>query len=88
MTKRNLLKIAVCGMVVFNTVAVTVFATQRKEPAHALILKNLEALTNAKSEEGKKTCYYINVWSPDAPLKLSCSTCSYTYGYGQPGEGC
>lgn len=88
MTKKNLLKLAVCGFVVSNTIVVTVFATQQKDPTHALLMKNIEALTDVKSEEGNKTCYHINVWASDAPLQLSCSTCTYRYGYGQPGKGC
>lgn len=90
MTKKNLLRFAICGLVVSNTMAVTVFATQQKDPADALIMENIEALTNAKSEseDANHTCYHINVWSPDAPLQLSCSTCTYKYGYGQSGKGC
>jgi hypothetical protein len=54
-----------------------------------LMTKNIEALTqNEEGDDGWVTCYYVNVFTPDAPATLHCTNCTYRYGLGQPVAKC
>lgn len=55
---------------------------------NCLLFKNIEALSENESGGVWKTCYYINVYASDSPYLLSCSTCTYKYGFGRPVAQC
>lgn len=54
----------------------------------SLLQANIEALTDNEAESSGTTCYYINVFTSDAPLLLSCGNCAYKYGHGRPVGKC
>lgn len=53
-----------------------------------LLLSNVEALAESEPNKEGITCYYINVFSSDAPYLLSCTTCEVEYGHGLPTATC
>ncbi len=85
MKRKKILKVATLFSVV-TMVAVTLFASQQKKSDSPLLMENIEALAN--DEEQWETCYYVNVWTPDAPFLLHCSDYTLRKGYGNPTADC
>lgn len=74
------------GILVIGMSAVLYTHVDKNESG--LLLKNIEALAGNESGGEWKTCYYINVYASDPPYLLSCSTCTYKYGFGSPVAKC